>query len=85
MAKYDVFISYSRRDTAVADKICAAFDSAGISYFIDRQGIAGGVEFPVVLADAIAESSLFLFLASKNSYDSKFTNIEITFACNDKP
>ncbi|MBP3254388.1 MAG: toll/interleukin-1 receptor domain-containing protein [Bacteroidales bacterium] len=46
MKKYDVFISYSRKDTAVADKICAAFDRNNISYFIDRQGIAGGAEFP---------------------------------------
>ena len=42
----DVFISYSRKDMAVADRICAAFDKAGISYFIDRQGIGGGMEFP---------------------------------------
>ena len=40
--KYDVFISYSRKDTPITDQICAAFDRAGISYFIDRQGIGGG-------------------------------------------
>ena len=37
--QYDVFISYSRKDTAVADRICQAFDAVDISYFIDRQGI----------------------------------------------
>lgn len=37
---YDVFISYSRKDMAVADEITRALDAAGISYFIDRQGIA---------------------------------------------
>lgn len=83
--KYDVFISYSRKDTATADRICAAFDRAGISYFIDRQGIAGGMEFPQVLADAIEESTLFLFLASENSYQSKFTNNEVLYAFNEKP
>ena len=30
--KYDVFISYSRKDTPIADQICAAFDRAGISF-----------------------------------------------------
>lgn len=85
MAKYDVFISYSRKDTTIADKICDAFDDANISYFIDRQGIGGGMEFPIILADAICDSELFLFLASKNSYESKFTNNEITFAFNEKP
>lgn len=85
MPKYDIFISYSRKDTAVADRICRALDAAGISYFIDRQGIAGGMEFPMVLADAICDSCLFLLLASKNSYESKFTNSEIIFAFNEKP
>lgn len=80
----DVFISYSRKDMAVADRICAAFDKAGISYFIDRQGIGGGMEFPRVLAEAIVGCRKFLFLASANSYVSKFTNSEITFAFNKK-
>ena len=82
--KYDVFISYSRRDTEVADKICQAFNDVGISYFIDRRGIGGGMEFPAVLAKAIKESKVFLFLASKNSYDSKFTQSEIVYAFNKK-
>lgn len=82
---YDVFISYSRKDTAVAKQICDAFDSAGISYFIDKQGIGGGFEFPVVIAEAIIECKVVLFLASRNSYDSKFTNAELTFAFNEKP
>lgn len=82
--KHDVFISYSRKDTAVADEITRALDAAGISYFIDRQGISGGMEFPVALAHAIVESRVFLFLASRNAYVSKFTNNEITFAFNKK-
>lgn len=85
MAQYDIFISYSRKDTVVADQVCEALDKANISYFIDRQGIGGGMEFPVIIADAICECRLFLFLASKNSYQSKFTNNEITFAFNEKP
>lgn len=80
----DVFISYSRKDTAVADEITQALDAAGISYFIDRQGISGGLEFPEILAQAIVECKVFLYLASKNSYQSKFTNSEITFAFNKK-
>lgn len=85
MAKYDVFISYSRLDTKIVDKICAAFDRAGITYFIDRQGLSTGMEFPVVLANAIMDSKVFLFVASRNAYESKFTNSEITFAFNKKP
>lgn len=82
---YDIFISYSRKDSAIADQICAALDSAGITYFIDRQGIGGGFEFPAVLAENIVNSQIFLLLASKNSYESKFTMNEIVFAFNKKP
>lgn len=81
---YDVFISYSRKDSEVADRIAQAFETAGISYFIDRQGISGGVEFPKVLANAILESKIILFLASENSYNSKFTQREILFALDNK-
>ena len=81
---YDVFISYSRKDTKVADRICEVFDKVGISYFIDRQGIGGALEFPLVLAENIISSKLFLFLASENSYNSKFTRSEIVFAFNKK-
>ncbi|MCD8387703.1 MAG: toll/interleukin-1 receptor domain-containing protein [Bacteroidales bacterium] len=85
MAKYDVFISYSRRDTETVRKICSLFDANGISYFIDVQGIGGALEFPDVLAQAILDSRIILFVASRNSYDSKFTKSEITFAFNKKP
>lgn len=82
--KYDVFISYSRKDASIADKITAAFDNAGITYFIDREGISGGMEFPAVIAKAIRESHIFLFLASKDSYESRFTQSEIVYAFNKK-
>lgn len=82
---YDVFISYSRKDAAIADRICRTFDKAGLTYFIDRQGILGGFEFPEVLANAILESKIVLYLASENSYNSKFTTSELTFAFNEKP
>ena len=77
---YDVFISYSRKDTAVADRICEAFDREGIKYFIDRRNIVGSEEYLRVLSDAIDESSIFLFLASENSYKAKFTGKEVAYA-----
>ncbi len=80
--KYDVFISYSRKDTAIADKICSALEHQGLTYFIDRKGIGGGMEVSEVLAEAIMNSNIMLFLGSKNSYESKFTNNEVTFAFN---
>lgn len=81
---YDIFISYSRKDLEIADRICRALDAEGVSYFIDRQGIRAATEFPDVIADAIKGCRKMLFLASKNSYKSKFTKREIYFAFNEK-
>lgn len=82
--KYDVFISYSRKDTETVNRISNALEKAKISYFVDRKGIGGGMEFPEVLSQAIIDSKLFLFVASRNSYESNFTTNEITFAFNKK-
>ena len=38
-----------------------------------------------MLANAILDSKIVLYLASENSYKSKFTNSELTFAYNEKP
>ncbi len=81
---YDIFISYSRVDTEIADRICAVLDATDITYFIDRKGISGGLEFPEILADAIDTCGAVLFLASRNSYESRFTTREITYAFNEK-
>ena len=66
--KFDVFISYSRKDTNVVNLICNVFDKYGITYFIDRKGIGGGMEFPAILAESILNSTLMLFVGSMNSY-----------------
>lgn len=77
---YDVFISYSRRDTAIADKICEILSANGFSFFIDRTGVSAGVSFTEVISKAIDESEIFLFLASENAYRSKFTIAEVFYA-----
>ncbi len=82
--QYDVFISYSRKDSEVANRICAAFDEVGITYFIDRQGISGGENFTKAITTAIKGSKTFLFLASKNAYGSIYTNKEVNYAIKKK-
>lgn len=74
---YDVFISYSRKDKIIAEKICASFDEVGVSYFIDRCGILSGQDFINIIIKAINESTIFLFLASNNSYLSQITIDEV--------
>ena len=77
---FDVFISYSRKNTIDADEICGLLEQNGITYFIDRQGIPGGSEFPTVLADAISNCGIFIFLLSHESINSKFCLQELKFA-----
>lgn len=63
---YDVFISYSRKDSEVAGQIYNALSAQGLTCFIDLEGISGGTDFTDVIAEAIMGSRLFLLLASKN-------------------
>lgn len=82
--KFDVFISYSRKDSEIVDYICSCFKEHNTSYFIDREDISGGEEFSPVIAEHIEQSTLFLFIGSKNSYASKWTSKELHYALNHK-
>lgn len=79
----DIFISYSRDDMEIADEICAAFENAEISYFIDIQDIGIGHPFAEI-AKAIKECTLFLYLGSEYSYNSIFVNKELNYAIKHK-
>ena len=81
--KYDVFISYSRKDYEGEDKIIIpgnpilkiqeVFEKNGISYWFDKDGIYSSQEFIEVISDAIASSNILVFVSSVNSNDSKYT------------
>lgn len=77
--KYDVFISYSRKDSIIANEIYQLFERKNISCFIDKELIRGGDDFAKKITDAILSSRIFLFLASKNSYKSRFSINEVKF------
>ena len=88
--KYDVFISYSRKDYVddagnvlpnnMLSKIRDNFKANGISYWFDEEGIYSGDEFASVLTNAIRNSRIFLFISSVNSNQSKWTSNEISTA-----
>ena len=58
--EFEVFISYSRKDTPTVNRICKALDYQGITYFIDQQRISGGMEFPERIAEAIMGCRILL-------------------------
>ena len=82
--KYDLFISYSRKDfeevSALIEKIKAALP--GISYWFDIDGIESGDDFEDKIISAIDNSSYVLFAMSENSIGSKWTKDEVTYAKN---
>ena len=83
----DVFISYSRKDRAgkesgvdVISRIQNALKEAGVSYWLDEEGIHSGETFASVISRNIAESKVFLFVSSINSNASRWTCGEIATA-----
>lgn len=82
--QFDVFISYSRKDSEIANRIYDALVAEGVTCFIDREGISGGADFPTVLSEAIMGAKVLLLVASENSYASEFTQKELTFAVSNK-
>ena len=78
--KYDIFISYSRKDTEIIDRIEQELALYGISCFIDRSGINPGEDYAEVISKALFESELMLFVWSENSNQSKETANEVALA-----
>ena len=77
---YDIFISYSRRDYEIADKIVSALNAGSFTYFRDQQGFESGSTFLQSTINAIDCSRLFLCVLSENAYSSEFVIKELEYA-----
>ena len=78
--EYDVFISYSRKDTAIVDQFVNRLTEAGYRVWIDREGIYSGDYFATNIVEAIENSKILLFFSSANSNASEWTVKEIYYA-----
>lgn len=78
--KYDIFISYSRRDTAIVDQFANRFREEGFRCWIDRDGVESGDAFKRVIVSAIKESAMVVFFSSESSNTSPWTTKEISIA-----
>jgi pSer/pThr/pTyr-binding forkhead associated (FHA) protein len=72
-----VFISYSRRDMDVADKLAAALEKIGFEVIIDRRDLPYGEEWQRELADLVLRSDTVLFLVSAHSVASQWCKWEL--------
>lgn len=88
--KYDVFISYSRKDYVdeknnvipgnVVSKVKDALMKMKVRVWFDENGVYSGDEFGPLIARAIKNSEIFLFISSHNSNASDWTSNEIATA-----
>lgn len=79
---YDIFVSYSRKDSAIVDRFVNRFEMDGLRVWVDREGIETGDAFKRVIVKAIKESALLVFFSSKDSNASPWTAKEIGLAVN---
>lgn len=62
----DVFISYSRRDSEVAEKLYQYLCSIGLSVWYDRTDLLGGHQFMAEIMKAIMQAKTFVPILSSN-------------------
>ncbi len=82
--KYDVFISYSHRDVKFIDSLKYDFEYAAVRSFSYENDISGGENYLDEISHAIDVCEVFLFVGSKNSYNSKYTLKELFYALKTK-
>ena len=78
--EYDIFISYSRKDSAVVQSVVDRLKENGYSCWMDVNGIESGDAFKRVLVQAIKKSKTVLFFSSADSNSSEWTVKEINIA-----
>ncbi len=77
---YEIFICYSPKDIAIANQVLAALDREGISHFVSCQEKAENDKTLKSLVEKMANSKIFLLLASENAYGTDFIIDQIQYA-----
>lgn len=77
---YDVFISYSRRDSVDALALAERLQAENLSVWIDQHGITGAEHWSSEIVESISNCATFLLLLSPNSIDSENVLRELMLA-----
>ena len=82
--KYDIFISYSRKDFQEVNALYEMLKSEidGIRIWFDINGIESGDEFEDKIINAIDNSEVVIFALSDNAINSRWTKDEVMYARN---
>jgi large subunit ribosomal protein L7/L12 len=76
----EIFISYSRADTAAVDELAARLKTAGFEPWVDRTGIRGGEQWRLSIVKAIEACGVFLIALSPQSVASVNVRKELDIA-----
>ncbi|MBL8153786.1 MAG: toll/interleukin-1 receptor domain-containing protein [Anaerolineae bacterium] len=77
----DLFISYSTKDAAVANRLTAFLDGKGITYWRDTRNLEfGSPDWLKAIEEAIKEVRAFVILLSPISVESPWVTIELGYA-----
>lgn len=82
--KYDVFISYSTKDKAIADVVCNTLENNGIHCWIAPRNIQPGKPYAREIINGIASSKALLLIYTSNSNSAEHVINEVDAAFNAK-
>src|SRR5919197_3613799 len=74
---HDVFISYSAKDKATADGVCATLEAKGIRCGIAPRDILPGMDWGEAIIEAIHTSRVMILVFSSNANDSNQIKREV--------
>jgi diguanylate cyclase (GGDEF)-like protein len=77
---HDVFISFSTKDRAVADAVCAALEREGIRCWISHRDVPPGSNFMESILAAIRAARVFILVFSAEANHSDHVKREVTLA-----
>lgn len=80
----NIFISYSRNDLDIAEKIVSVLAESKLDTWIDWKSIPKGEKFEHEIYQGIEGATVFLFLISPNSVQSEWCQKEISHALRNK-
>ncbi len=76
LSKYDVFISYSKKDNDVASEIRDSLSGRQIKCFMAEKDIASGMVWEEEILNALKESPIGIILLTPNSFNSNWVMCE---------
>jgi hypothetical protein len=76
---HELFISYCRHDLDAANALADTLSKAGLSVWLDRNGIQEGAAFDTQIEEAIAQTSVVIVIWSEHSVKSHWVRAEAAY------